>query len=210
MSSSEGSERPATLLELIDVILVPTSILNSPSASGSPAPKSKLVGKPSRALRSFCTSSPQTPPSTARYRLLTGRSDVFWTTDGKDAPIRWEERGGPARLRSAGHYRDSGARLLEATVVGQLGGELTHEWHPHGLNLSVVVAVERLKPDTATALTIRRLSIPEQPNPVFRRCCNVIPMGQELSPRTDRPLHRGWAPAERYVGSGAAKPQSTS
>lgn len=74
-----------------------------------------------------------------------GRAEVSWRVepplDDTGAPrllLRWRERGGP-RVAGPPMRRGFGSRVLEGTVRGQLGGQVTLDWLPDGLDCRIAV-----------------------------------------------------------------------
>lgn len=57
--------------------------------------------------------------------------------------LRWEERGGPA-VQCAPNVTGLGTRLIEMSVVNQLGGSITREWLPEGLAVQIEVPLSAL------------------------------------------------------------------
>ena len=64
-----------------------------------------------------------------RVEIRVGRRDDRVT-------IAWQERGGPKVEEPAGSA-GFGSQLIELSAVRQLGGEVTREWHPEGLTMTV-------------------------------------------------------------------------
>ena len=57
--------------------------------------------------------------------------------------LRWEERGGPPP-GGAPAKEGFGAKVLEATLVGQLGGSFQRDWLASGLVLVAALPLDRL------------------------------------------------------------------
>jgi two-component sensor histidine kinase len=71
----------------------------------------------------------------AKYGALsvsTGRVDVSWTLSAEVIRLVWTERGGP-HVAGAPARNGFGARLIEATLRHQLGGEVRYDWASSGL-----------------------------------------------------------------------------
>ncbi|MFC7473275.1 HWE histidine kinase domain-containing protein [Dankookia sp. GCM10030260] len=84
----------------------------------------------------------------AKYGALSqaeGRVTLSWGLDEEAGRLRlrWQEHGGPPPP-SAPEKEGFGSRVLEATLVGQLGGTLRRDWSPTGLVLDVLLPLERL------------------------------------------------------------------
>lgn len=91
----------------------------------------------------------------AKYGALsvpTGRVVVDWSLDGgADPPVLtlvWRERGGPPV--AAPTRRGFGGRLIERSLVGELGGNVETDYAPEGLTLT---ARFPLRPGTASYVT---------------------------------------------------------
>jgi PAS domain S-box-containing protein len=61
-----------------------------------------------------------------------GRVQIDWQVKAGRLHLRWAETGGPA-IPAPPTRRGFGTRVLEGTVLRQLGGHLALEWRPHGL-----------------------------------------------------------------------------
>jgi PAS domain S-box-containing protein len=93
-----------------------------------------------------------------------GRVSARWRADrraGEDGTLRlrWAETDGPP-LAGAPARRGFGARLVEATVRGQLGGAVERRWEPPGLVVEVSVPLARATADAARAEGARGDAIP--------------------------------------------------
>lgn len=97
------------------------------------------------------------PVSMALHELVTnaakhgalsvpaGRLEVAWGMDAAAGMLRlaWKELGGPS-LGGAPDRRGFGSRMLEATVEGQLGGQLRQRWTADGLDCEILLPLERV------------------------------------------------------------------
>lgn len=96
-------------------------------------------------LTSFALLLHEFATNAAKYGALssaTGLVDILCVEDGERFVLRWEESGGPA----VGGSGDEGfgSLLAQATVRGQLGGEIAREWRPEGLRITLSVARDAL------------------------------------------------------------------
>jgi two-component sensor histidine kinase len=57
--------------------------------------------------------------------------------------ISWRETGGPA-VKGSPKALGFGGKLVEHSVVRQLGGELTYDWRPEGVRADLTIPLERL------------------------------------------------------------------
>jgi two-component sensor histidine kinase len=71
---------------------------------------------------------------------LDGRLAVSWRLDpGAEALLlEWTERGGPP-IEAEPTRRGFGTRVLQATIVDQLGGTAERRWEPEGLALRIAI-----------------------------------------------------------------------
>ena len=77
----------------------------------------------------------------AKYGALAndaGRVDVSWVLDGGQLRLTWRERGGPV-VDAAPSREGFGSMLVERSVKGQLHGELTRDWRPDGLEITLLL-----------------------------------------------------------------------
>ena len=77
----------------------------------------------------------------AKYGALstdTGHVDVTVEAGRERVVVRWAERGGPPVTTSPDH-EGFGSKLIELSAVRQLDAEVTREWRPEGLVLTLVV-----------------------------------------------------------------------
>ncbi|MBO1073475.1 PAS domain-containing protein [Roseomonas marmotae] len=81
-----------------------------------------------------------------------GRVTVSWQINlaAESFELRWLERGGP-RLLAPPSRRGFGSNLIEATVQGQLGGEIGYFWEEEGLRCEVTLGLEHLLPQGTSA-----------------------------------------------------------
>ena len=78
----------------------------------------------------------------AKYGALSrdeGHVALDIAREGDQVRLRWQEHGGPAVTAPTGS--GFGSQLLELSAVRQLGGEVTREWRPDGLALTLRVPV---------------------------------------------------------------------
>ena len=83
----------------------------------------------------------------AKYGSLSapeGSVAIDIATEGKTTTIVWRERGGPAQA-GAPAVTGFGTRLVEMSIVQQLGGTIERIWHPEGLEVRMTVATNRLQ-----------------------------------------------------------------
>jgi len=68
-----------------------------------------------------------------------GRVTVRIDQDGDDVTLCWTETGGPVVTEPASGMSGFGSQLIELSAVRQLGGTVTREWRPEGLDLTMRV-----------------------------------------------------------------------
>jgi PAS domain S-box-containing protein len=71
-----------------------------------------------------------------------GTVTLRWCLEGGGLRLRWEESGGPP-VAGPPTRRGFGSRLIEATVVTQLGGVVERRWEPGGLVCEIAVPLAR-------------------------------------------------------------------
>lgn len=98
------------------------------------------------ALTSFALLLHEFATNAAKYGALSvpeGQVEISCAEAGDRFTLDWVERGGPAVDRET-DGDGFGTHLAKATVKGQLGGEISHDWRPEGLSVRLVVARDRL------------------------------------------------------------------
>lgn len=82
----------------------------------------------------------------AKYGALSvgdGQVLINTTLGDKTVDIAWIETGGP-EITGPPERSGFGTQLSQASIEGQLGGSIERKWHPHGLEVRVVVSADRL------------------------------------------------------------------
>lgn len=74
-----------------------------------------------------------------------GRVEVSWRVDEPAGLVRltWRETGGP--VPGLPKHRGVGSRVIEATIMGQLGGRIDRRWPAEGLVCDIAVPVARMR-----------------------------------------------------------------
>jgi PAS domain S-box-containing protein len=72
-----------------------------------------------------------------------GSVGVTVANDGERLLIRWEENGGPA-VEGPPSHTGFGSRLVDLSLVDQLGGQIEREWRPEGLAMTIGIDAARL------------------------------------------------------------------
>jgi PAS domain S-box-containing protein len=83
----------------------------------------------------------------AKYGALSipdGRVEIDWRVERGALILTWREVGGP-RVAAPPQRTGFGAKLLDAAVRGQLGGEVNSTWRPSGLCCELRIAADRLQ-----------------------------------------------------------------
>lgn len=70
---------------------------------------------------------------------------ISWSTDDERLSLRWEEIGGAA-VEAAPVRIGFGSRLLDSTIVRQLGGSYLHDWRREGLVVSIELPLSAVAP----------------------------------------------------------------
>jgi two-component sensor histidine kinase len=82
----------------------------------------------------------------AKYGALStaqGHVHAAWRIDAGRLLISWQETGGP-KVKGSPNTQGFGGKLVQHSVVKQLGGELTYDWRPEGVHANLVMPLERL------------------------------------------------------------------
>ena len=74
---------------------------------------------------------------------VDGTVDVTIASDGQRVTIRWEEKGGPA-VAGPPEHKGFGSKLVDLSLVDQMGGEIEREWRPEGLAMTIGIDCARL------------------------------------------------------------------
>jgi two-component sensor histidine kinase len=119
------------------------------------------------AVQPFSMTVHELATNSAKHGALSlpgGSVRVSWFfASGPDAAappvlqLRWEEAGGPQVLAPP-ERRGFGSRVIRATIVNQLGGQVRFDWLPEGLRCELTVAADRLLPSAS----VPRMA-PDQP-----------------------------------------------
>lgn len=136
--------KPATLRSLIHAITAPHDAPLDDTASrfsvvGCDVPiAASVISNLALLLHEFVTNS-------TKYGALSatgGRIQVHCGDEGETVTIVWTERGGP-KIGPPTSDTGFGAVLIRSTI-GALKGELSRDWQPDGLVISVSIPRERL------------------------------------------------------------------
>jgi PAS domain S-box-containing protein len=74
---------------------------------------------------------------------LGGKLSISWKTDGPNIILTWAESGGPA-VSGPPPRKGFGVDLAIMTARGQLGGDVTYDWRPQGVLITLRAALEKL------------------------------------------------------------------
>ena len=141
-SHGEPSPQSTTLQSLIGAIVAP---FDEPEASriaisGVDVPVSGgAVASLALLLHEFATNA-------AKYGALSsadGTIAIDCVEEGDNIAVTWIERGGPPVVQPTGGEGFGGV-LSRIAVMGQLGGGLTRDWKPEGLEIRLVAPRPRL------------------------------------------------------------------
>lgn len=76
--------------------------------------------------------------------LPEGRVEIRSVRKGDGLELRWSERGGP-KITAQPERTGFGSKLIELSIVNQLGGQINRSWDEEGLVAIVTVPVKNLK-----------------------------------------------------------------
>jgi len=78
--------------------------------------------------------------NSAKYGALSvpeGRLAIRWAIEEGALNLRWEETGGPPVV--APHAHGFGTKIINASIRGQVGGNVTWDWRPSGLHCTLQI-----------------------------------------------------------------------
>ncbi|MBS7697680.1 MULTISPECIES: PAS domain S-box protein [unclassified Chelatococcus] len=143
--ASERTTQVTTLHALIGTILAPYD-LRETSARPRTAINGDNIILTSGAVTSFALLLHEFATNAAKYGALstpTGSVTIDCHADETELRLTWTERGGPAIDRHK-ENKGFGDVLTDATVKGQLGGQIERDWQREGLSIRLTIARERL------------------------------------------------------------------
>lgn len=73
----------------------------------------------------------------------TGQLDISSSADDLHIRVIWAETGGPA-IEKAPDMQGFGSRMISRSLSGQLGGELSYDWRPSGVVITLRMLREKL------------------------------------------------------------------
>ncbi len=144
LTQTTGSGAP--LSEIVRQTVAPFSAGNS---AGGPVsvtgPDLALAPKAAVALHAVFHELATNAAKYGALSTLDGYVSIIWTIDPHaDAPalvLTWTERGGPSL--SPPKTKGFGSRLLERSVVNELGGTLTTDYEPDGLVIRMQIPLSK-------------------------------------------------------------------
>jgi len=144
---SQSRWEGADIARLVDEELAPYSIAGSqrvkiagPSVLLAPDKAQVLA----LALHELATNS-------VKYGALSsdeGRLDVNWRSAGGVVTLNWTEDGGPP-VR-APSQQGFGTKIINTTIKHQIGGDVSMDWRPQGLNCTLSIPSHPRKPDSSS------------------------------------------------------------
>jgi len=139
--TSAPAAQPATVLGLIRELLQPYQLDGGSRivVEGEDEPLNSKAATPlSLAVHELATNA-------AKYGAFStpeGRVHVKGDRSGEAYRLCWTERGGPP-VRKPDHF-GFGSRLVDVSLQNQLEGELLREWQPEGLEVCLLVPIEKI------------------------------------------------------------------
>jgi PAS domain S-box-containing protein len=149
---AEGRWAGADIRQLIEAELAPFLILAEGEAGGENAPcvdvEGPLIRVGPSAAQSLSLALHELATNATKYGALSvpgGVVRLTWHLDDgtRTLRVRWEEHGGPAVIEVPSR-RGFGARVLDASIRGQLGGMVRLDWQRSGLACDIEVPIVRL------------------------------------------------------------------
>ncbi|WP_305879961.1 HWE histidine kinase domain-containing protein [Siccirubricoccus soli] len=144
----------ADFRSLVEAELVP--FLGDPAGGDPVPPRAELCGPqvtlPPAAAQPISMALHELATNAMKYGALSrpgGRVALSWSLETASGVLRlrWEERGGPA-LEGEPARRGFGTRVVQATVVGQLGGSIQRAWEREGLRCEMAIPLRAVRPGT--------------------------------------------------------------
>jgi two-component system, chemotaxis family, CheB/CheR fusion protein len=71
------------------------------------------------------------------------RAGLHWFTEKGELALTWVERGGPP-VDGQPQHQGFGSLLAHRIVVGQFGGQFSHDLKPEGLTIHLSLPIEQL------------------------------------------------------------------
>ena len=134
--------RTTTLHTLLQTIMAPFSDRKNAGSFAANGPDAGLTGN---AVTSFALLLHEFATNACKYGSLCqsgGRVNVEWSLVNDELSLIWTERGG---LPVQGAPRSEGfGSVLTQAIARQLGGQITRDWKPEGLTISLSVPAGRL------------------------------------------------------------------
>jgi PAS domain S-box-containing protein len=139
---SAPRDLPDTLHGILREILQPYPALSE----GRISIEGQNVSVDDRGATPFALLIHELATNASKYGALsTGIGQVRLTTSTKDEELilEWQEDGGP-KLAGPPEATGFGSKLIELSIVQQLGGSIERDWNPDGLRVKVCVRLDRL------------------------------------------------------------------
>jgi PAS domain S-box-containing protein len=137
--------KPTTLHSLIQAITAPHDVPGDSDATKFSVTgcdleiNTSVISSLALLLNEFATNA-------TKYGALStaaGRIRIQCAHQGETLFVTWTEHGGPKIVAPT---NNGFGHLLVRTTIAGLGGEISREWHPEGLNISLSIPRERLAP----------------------------------------------------------------
>jgi PAS domain S-box-containing protein len=144
LTTDATADKATMLLTIVETISSPYTSSDRPGHRFVTRGPAVRVGR--KAVTAFALLLHEFATNAAKYGALSvpdGHVDVEWTIDGNDLHLTWREHGGPPPAVSS-RSEGFGSLLTRATVTGQLGGKILHEWKAEGLSIQLAVPLRAL------------------------------------------------------------------
>ena len=69
---------------------------------------------------------------------------INWSTESDKLIMRWRERGGPA-IDDTPAGSGFGSKLLRDTIAGSFRGELSYDWKPNGVEVTIKLSLNEIR-----------------------------------------------------------------
>lgn len=140
-----GKESKALLSDLLDILLAPYDLNGTSDGRIFISLPDVRVGEGSTTTLALVVHELAT--NAVKYGVLSqanGTLGVSCSVDGDVVTLLWTERGGPA-VCAPNEPKGFGAKLIERSVSGQLGGSINYEWLADGVIVTLRMSKARIE-----------------------------------------------------------------
>jgi two-component sensor histidine kinase len=133
-----GSEGTAALLgDLFAVLLAPYDV--TAAFSGRIRVAVPRMGVGEKTVTTLALVIHELATNSVKHGALSsdaGKLDISGSADERDVRVVWAETGGPS-IEKVPDMHGFGSRMISRSLSGQLGGELSYDWRPSGVVITL-------------------------------------------------------------------------